>query len=358
MHRIFRPSPLHIRYGISLLLSLSVSLLLISLTTHYPSHSIGSIGKSNEIADRILLTIRTSNSCQSRLTYLLQSWLSPDFSEQRNIYLTTDRFHNQSKSTIWNAFRHVIQTDCPMTHNLYDLCCKSAHEFDLFYELHSTTRSDLQWMCRFDDDQYVNLNNLYQYISKFDSSRPYYIGRTSVSKRLRIRNDNRTYSFATYGAGVCYSQALLQLLRPHVSPKIFAKNCVSRSLPDDAYMGYLSEIVLNVSLTAINDRLHSHLQTLDNSWRTYSLADLTRMITLGFAWDRYKLDWLPIIHRLIQLVDQNQYEAADRLWLFLRDYEKAHPENLTGQYDQSCTSYKPKPNTTKSTKVKTPKIKS
>ena len=63
------------------------------------------------------------------------------------------------------------------------------------------------------------------------------------------------------------------------------------------------------------------------------------MITFGFAWDRYKLEWLPIIHQLIKLFNQNQIEAANYLWLFLRNYEKEHPENLTDKYDQSCLSY-------------------
>ena len=76
-------------------------------------------------------------------------------------------------------------------------------------------------MCRFDDDQYVNLNNLYKYLSKFNASKPYYIGRTSVNRRLKVRDDNRTFAFATYGAGVCFSHTLLKQLRPYTDIKEF-----------------------------------------------------------------------------------------------------------------------------------------
>jgi hypothetical protein len=194
-------------------------------------------------------------------------------------------------------------------------------------------------MCRFDDDQYVNLNNLYKYLSKFNASEPHYIGRTSINTRLKVRDDKRTFVFATYGAGVCFSRPVLYQLRPYVDMKEFPKNCLKRGLSDDAHIGYLVEMKLNISLTSINDLFHSHLEKLNESFRYFSLADLTRMITFGFAWDRYRLEWLPIIHQLIKLVNRNQIEAANSLWLFLRNYEREHPDNLINKYDQSCLSY-------------------
>ncbi|CAF1623200.1 unnamed protein product [Rotaria sp. Silwood1] len=297
-----------------------------------------SINDTTNIADRIVLFVRTSQNCQSRLNYLLQSWISTDVLEQSNLYLITDRITNKTNLTLLNSFHHVIQTHCPETHSRMDLCCKTAHEFKLFYRL-SKIKSNLEWLCRFDDDHYVNLNNLYKYLSQINASKPYYIGRTSINDRLKISSSNRTFTFATYGAGVCFSHALLQQLHPHVHIKILPRSCMKRGLSDDAYIGYLIEFILNVSLTVNNDLFHSHLEKLDKSFRNFSLDDLFHAITFGFAWDRYKLDWLPIIHQLINLINQGQYETANRLWLFLRNYEKEHPENLKDKYDESCTSY-------------------
>ena len=294
-------------------------------------------GQSN-IADQVVLFVRTSHNCLSRLNYLLQSWISTSILEQTNFYLITDRIPVNSNRTILNPFRNIVQTKCPPTHDVRDLCCKTAHEFQHFYNL-KKIKPDLKWMCRFDDDQYVNIDNLYKYLSAIDSSKSYYIGRTSINRRLKIHNSSRTYSFATYGAGVCFSYTLLEKLRPHVHTNILSHGCIQRGIADDAYIGYVIESILNVSLTSVNDLFHSHMEKLDISFRNFSLDDLSRSITLGFAWDRYKLDWLPIVHRLIQLVNQGQLETANYFWLFLRTYEKEHPENLTDKYDNSCLSY-------------------
>jgi len=337
MQRRIRCYTLYFRLTVSFILSISASVILI-LITNERQHSYLTINERLNIADRIVLFVRTSHNCQSRLNYLLQSWISTNLSEQTNLYLITDYISNQTNSTILNSFQNIIQTKCPQTHNRLDLCCKTANEFHLFYNL-SSTKTNLEWMCRFDDDQYVNLNNLYKYLSKLNASKPYYIGRTSMNRRLKVLDDKRTFTFATYGAGVCFSYSLLEQLRPYMNIKDLPHGCLKRGLSDDAYIGYLIELNLNISLTSINDLFHSHLEKLNESFRYFSLYDLTRMITFGFAWDRYRLEWLPIIHQLINLVNRNQIETANYLWLFLRNYEKDHPENLFDKYDQSCLSY-------------------
>ncbi|CAF0730879.1 unnamed protein product [Adineta steineri] len=413
------------RFFLSLILSITASLLFITVIANQHQNPFLFIGGTRDIADRTVLFVRTAQNCQSRLKYLLESWIPKDLSKQSNIYLITDNIPNDTNVTIFNLFRNVVETNCPSTHGEFDLCCKTAHEFDAYYSL-TKINSNLEWMCRFDDDQYVNVDNLYKYLSQMNSSKPYYIGRISYGHRLSVPEHNRTYMFATYGAGVCYSHTLLKQLRSHVHVNVLPKNCAKLKRPDDVYMGYLIELIVNVSLTPVNDLLHSHLDVLDGSFRRYSLNDLARMITFGFSsqvdhyelrkrldttvtgknttvydrispffavlpeavlrsyvsvpytdntetydrntasgntakygrawsyfsvydrlrsrlfdleWDRYTLDWLRIIHQLIELTKQDQYEAANRLWLFLRNYEKEHPQNLTNKYDQSCTSY-------------------
>ena len=290
------------------------------------------------MAHRTAVFVRTSFHCHARLTYLFQSWIPSDRSKQSNLYLITDHASNSSDSSAVNLFQNIVETHCPETHNRFDLCCKTAHEFDTVFKL-MQRNADLDWMCRFDDDQYVNLDNLYDYLSPLNASQLHYIGRTSTNQRLKVKDDPRTFSFATYGAGVCFSRALLERLRPHTEVDNLPKGCLKLGISDDAYVGYLSAIVLNASLTANHDLFHSHLEKLDQSFRLFSMADLRRAITFGFAWDRYKLDWLPVIHQLIQLIRRGEEDAANRLWLFLRQYEREHPENLTDRYDQSCASY-------------------
>ncbi|CAF5149590.1 unnamed protein product, partial [Rotaria sp. Silwood1] len=212
----------------------------------------------------------------------------------------------------------------------FDLNVYEAHEFELFYNL-SQINSNLDWMCRFDDDQYVNLNNLYQFLSQINSSKSYYIGRTSINNRLKVGKYKRTYTFATYGAGVCFSRALLEKLRPYVNKTSLPHDCIKRGISDDVCIGYLIEFILNIPLISLKELFHSHLEKLDKSFRYFNINHLQHAITFGFAWDRYKLSWLPIIHQLIQLINKGEKHAANILWLFLQNYEKEHPNNLTNK---------------------------
>jgi hypothetical protein len=156
---------------------------------------------------------------------------------------------------------------------------------------------------------------------------------------LQTGKFNRTYTFATYGAGVCFSHVLIKELYPYVNKTIFPFDCVKRRTSDDVYIGYLIEVILNISLTSFKELFHSHLEKLDISFRYFTTEYLQNAITFGFAWDRYTLSWLPIIHQLIQLIDKGDKNTANILWKFLQNYEKEHSENLKDQYDQTCTSY-------------------
>ena len=292
----------------------------------------------NSIRDRTVIFVRTSHYCQSRLDYLFHSWIPFNSSEQTNIFILTDRLSKYKNQEFIQYFPNFIESHCPETHNQLDLCCKTASEFEFFYEL-LKTNSHLQWMCRFDDDQYVNLNNLYKFLSRFDSQQSHYIGRISSSKPSRIPRRKQTYQFATYGAGVCFSRQLLDQLQPHVNKTIFPLGCRKLGKSDDGYVGYLVEFLLNTSVLSLPNLFHSHLEHLDESFRIFTMNDLMNTITFGFAWDRYDLTWLPVIHQLIELNNRNEKQAAENLWLFIRNYEKLHLDNLKPKYDQTCSTY-------------------
>ncbi|CAF3277348.1 unnamed protein product, partial [Rotaria sp. Silwood2] len=243
-------------------------------------------------------------------------------------------------STSYQKFVNVIETNCPGRHNQYDLCCKTASEFELYYNLTSVRKLSIDWMCRFDDDHYINLDNLYLYLKTLDASNLYYIGRTTYDYQKESYFYNVTYFFATYGAGVCYSKQLLNQLKPYVNRTAFSNNCMKLGVNDDVYMGYLIQLKLNVSLTRINDLLHSHYEWLDVSFRRFTFKQLINSITLGFSWDRYPLKWIILIHKLIHLSKTTQqHDSLMSVWNFIRDYEKVHPENLVNKYDDTCTSY-------------------
>jgi hypothetical protein len=106
MQRCTRRSMLHIRLIISIFLSICVTIVLIFITNKRQNLSF-SVDEPTTIANRIVLFVRTSHNCQSRLTYLLQSWISTSPSEQSNLYLITDYISNETNSTILNSFQNI-----------------------------------------------------------------------------------------------------------------------------------------------------------------------------------------------------------------------------------------------------------
>jgi fringe protein len=230
---------------------------------------------------RIMYVIRTSSHFyQKRLIYLLQTWIPL---VNNDVFFVTDIFlPNISKD-------HIILTKktCGSdAHSMNILCCKTAHDFILFHR----HISKYNWFCHFDDDQYVNVNNLNEYLSTFDSDQPYYIGRTSWADTLKRTKEPfpQPFWFATLGAGVCLSKRAIKLLKTYTqSPSEFADGCIRENYHDDIYLGFVLSGYLNISVTKTN-HFHSHLEKDFYSDKQTFLKTYTDQITFGFrSPDRY-----------------------------------------------------------------------
>ncbi len=123
-------------------------------------------------------------------------------------------------------YHHQIHsTTCNQSHTIPDLCCHSASEFAIYFP----NQNKYKWLCRFDDDQYVNVNQLREYLSTFDSTQPYYIGRPSWPDTVKRSKEPfpSPFWFATLGGGVCLSKRTVILLRPYTQDASeFADGCV------------------------------------------------------------------------------------------------------------------------------------
>lgn len=99
----------------------------------------------------------------------------------------------------------------------------------------SETATNLRWSCHFDDDNYVNIRQLLKTLAKYDHNRPYYIGRPSLDKPVKI--GDAEFSFGTGGAGICFSRDLLHMIYPYIERfESITSNFVA---PDDVTLGYL-----------------------------------------------------------------------------------------------------------------------
>jgi hypothetical protein len=235
-----------------------------------------------------MYVIRTSSKFyHTRLKYLLQTWI---LFVQQHAYFTTDKILPDIPS---NHFILTNNTCGNETHTMKTLCCKTAHDFILFYR----HINKYDWFCHFDDDQYVNTHNLEKYLSTLDFNRPYYIGRNSWNHTLNRSKKPFPYPFwfATLGAGVCLSKYLIHRLRPYTGNiGDFVNGCLKENYHDDIYLGFLVSC-LNVTLTK-NLRFHSHLEKDFYSDKQQFLRIFSKQITFGFRYPQRYPAFLPNIY--------------------------------------------------------------
>jgi len=228
-----------------------------------------------------MYVIRTNSYFyQKRLIYLLQTWIS----------LITDDVFFVTDILLPNISQnHTILTEktCGSdAHSMSILCCKTAHDFIIF----NRNILNYDWFCHFDDDQYVNVNKLKEYLSTFNSNEPYYIGRTSWSDSIKRSKEPFPYPFwfATLGAGVCLSKRTVNLLKPYTeNVSEFVDGCIRENYHDDIYLAFLLNGYLNISLTK-STQFHSHLEKTFYSNKQIFLQTFKNEITFGFrSPDRY-----------------------------------------------------------------------
>jgi fringe len=223
----------------------------------------------------ILLTIRTSKGTQyQRVPSILQTWFN--FSPRTTHIITNDNT-SAIRSLIPSKFHaQFFQSHCLANYSVGNLCCQSGSEFKIYFASHIP----YQWMCRFDDDQYVNVPLLVEYLQQFSGeNQALYIGKPSwtVPKTRR----HLRFWFATYGGGVCYSRRLLSMIRDEVQPNgRFMRSCIASNDPDDIHIAYLLHTKFNINLT-VAERFHHHLEK-DLFTNMLNSSTISEAITLGF----------------------------------------------------------------------------
>ncbi|CAF1432659.1 unnamed protein product, partial [Didymodactylos carnosus] len=152
----------------------------------------------------------------------------------------------------------------------------SALEFHIYFAL----EKQFQWLCRFDDDQYVNVPLLIDYLRQFEGdSQALYIGKPSW-KEPKVRHHIRFW-FATYGSGICFSRRLLRTIRDEVEPdERFMRGCIALNYPDDIHIAYLLHTKFNINLR-IAEHFHHHIES-NLFTNPPNASNIDQAITLGF----------------------------------------------------------------------------
>lgn len=269
--------------------SIRFSVILIFIVLIYYYHNgrlVVNKKQSSQSTVRIMYVVRTiSKYYSTRLKYLLQTWI-PLVHE--HVYFVSDTLLPDINKT------HIITTELtcgPTSHSVRSLCCQTSHDF-ILYRRHA---SDYDWLCHFDDDQYVHVDNLRTYLATLDPSRPYYIGRNSWNTTFKRKKNPHPHDFwfATLGAGVCLSKHTLHLLESYTQTTLqFMNGCVREFYPDDIYLGFLINNHLNISLTK-NFRFHSHLERSLFTNKDSFINTFHEQITFGFGLPRAVIQLFP-----------------------------------------------------------------
>jgi fringe protein len=232
--------------------------------------------------------IRTSKNTQAiRMPVILNTWFQ--FSPETT-YITTNGDINFLYRSLSKQYHHQIySTKCNQAHSIRDLCCHSASEFNIYFE----NKDKYKWLCRFDDDQYVNVPLLINYLKQFfPDQQPLYIGKPSLKEPKQGRGIK--FWFATYGGGVCFSQSLLQMIHKDIQPdKKFMEGCISTNYPDDTHIAYILQKNYNITLTIAND-FHHHIEA-NLFTNLTNPSNIDQAITLGFKGNNVPR-FLPIIN--------------------------------------------------------------
>lgn len=200
----------------------------------------------------------TDSKSESPLPWTLRSMDDPPLQEP-----TEERFN-------------LVDTGCGGTRA--DLCCKTAAQIE-YYVKHAMETTP--WFCAFDDDTFVNVPRLGDYLRQFDpDAQTLYLGKRSTGGPVELRDPDcphcprHSFSFGTGGAGWCLSRALVRRgLEDFVDlPRL----CEQIDAPDDVTIGYVAEVILGVEMTE-EPRLHSHLES--QYFETF--AELRRQLTFG-----------------------------------------------------------------------------
>lgn len=201
------------------------------------SSSLQAVSKQQEINNKQPTTTASVNDVQSndvfisvkttkrfhkkRLNTVLATWFRHAID---NTYFFTDA---NDDYYIRHTNNHMINTGCSATHSRSALSCKMGYEFSYFIN-----NSNKSWFCHFDDDNYVNVKQLYQLLTNYDPTQDLYLGKPSIRAPLELKldtpsswpakNDNNQqqqqearFSFGTGGAGFCLSRSLANKMIPY-----------------------------------------------------------------------------------------------------------------------------------------------
>ncbi|CAF0860453.1 unnamed protein product [Brachionus calyciflorus] len=203
----------------------------------------------SKLCDLVITIKTTKENHETKLKAIIETWFTLVPSKT---FIITDEFDEKISQLTNN---HLINTTCGKTHNREALSCKLQHELKEF------SKHASRWYCHVDDDNYLNIQLLIEILNKLDYQKDWYIGKKSLTSKMRVFYKARHFhfSFATGGAGFCLSHSLFSKLSSYIDDFVKISNAIG--LPDDCTLGFIIESLIGVDMIE-NVNFHSHLEYL------------------------------------------------------------------------------------------------
>ncbi|XP_065919467.1 beta-1,3-N-acetylglucosaminyltransferase radical fringe-like isoform X2 [Dysidea avara] len=237
---------------------------------------------SPNILSNVYISVKTApKHYDRRLSILKKTWFQKVNKEEFMIVsdYVNDSFTDlkQFEDELTEEGFHIVRAKCVLGHRVRDLCCKSGVEYEQFYnylETHKSHGQQVQWYCHFDDDVYVNVKELSNLLSKYDQSKPYYVGR--FPRPGGVSNVSQKMFWYLAGATYCISLPLMMKLEKYFNGMDkFQNTCDVSGYPGDMTVGAIIELVLGYNVTHV-DNMYTDLKNI-------STEALSKLITISFG---------------------------------------------------------------------------
>ena len=214
----------------------------------------------------IHFTIKTSGKLhQTRLEPILVTWV-PAVAEHVYFFTDIDDYYLSFRTN-----NHVINTGCGANHDPEGLGCKLNKEYDSYMS------SGKKWWCHFDDDNYVNVQQLLKLLDEFDWDKQVYLGKPSFPWKLHGRN----ITFGHGGNGFCVSRKLADDMAPWSQDGKLAQLCKQYHAGDDVILGFIITYKLKFDLTT-SKLFHSHWED-KNTFEKIPTSELINQVSFSYS---------------------------------------------------------------------------
>ncbi|XP_065906605.1 beta-1,3-N-acetylglucosaminyltransferase manic fringe-like isoform X1 [Dysidea avara] len=268
----------------------------------------------------IFYSVKTTSQLQyyrKRIMVSMLTWFQAV--DKNKLSIVTDSYtsseNDDNAKFIKEEGYRLLISDCPASHEMIDLCCKTTAEYRAYYsdlEKHENETEKYQWFCHFDDDMFVNVPALSNLLSKYDPRDPLYIGRwddvswhgpmsevhyvgLNAKEQENIKRLNQTIKMKKYwygnGCGYCVSHALMMEARDYFTGNL--SFCNFTWTPDDVSVAVIFTALLGHKLTNV-DEMHSQREDLSKATleetKSYMTISSNKLVNLNspFSDDEYK----------------------------------------------------------------------